>query len=97
MYQPTCNDYVLITDTEDKCYLQIGRIVQIITEPFDSYVNTYIIEFYDHHLNVNHRRAYQGDIFENYGAKILSLVDRLGSLFLNCLFIFKIQKISNRR
>ena len=72
MYQPKCNDYVLITNTEDECYLQIGRITQIVNEPFDNYVNTYIIEFYDHHLKANCRRAYRGTIFEDYEAKVLN-------------------------
>ena len=71
MYQPKCNDYVLITNRDDECYLQIGRIAEIVNEPHDNYVNTYIIEFHDHHLKVNYRRAYKGSIFEDFEAKLL--------------------------
>ena len=71
MYEPTENDYVLITDNKDECYLQIGKIVEIVNEPFDDYVNTYIIEFYDFRYSLKYRRAYKGSIFEDYTAKIL--------------------------
>lgn len=72
MYQPSCNDYVLITNDKDECYLQIGRITEIINEPFDDYINTYIIEFYDRNLEVKYRRCYRGTIFEDFEAKILN-------------------------
>ena len=71
MYEPTENDYVLITDNKDECYLQIGKIVEIVNEPFDDYVNTYIIEFYDFRYSLKYRRAYKGSIFEDCIAKIL--------------------------
>lgn len=72
MYEPTCNDYVLIIDNKDECYLQIGKIVEIVNEPFDDYVNTYIIEFYDFRYSLKYRRAYKGSIFEDCIAKVLN-------------------------
>jgi hypothetical protein len=72
MYEPNCNDYVLITDSKDECYLQIGKIVEIINEPFGDYVSTYIIEFYDFRYSIKYRRAYKGSIFEDYTAKVLN-------------------------
>ena len=72
MYKPTCNDYVLITDSKDECYLQIGKIDEIINESNDNYVSTYIIEFYDFRYSIKYRRAYKGSIFEDYTAKVLN-------------------------
>ena len=71
MYEPTDNDYVLIIDNKDECYLQIGKIVEIVNEPFYDYVNTYIIEFYDFRYSIKYRRAYKGSIFEDCIAKVL--------------------------
>ena len=76
MYEPTCNDYVLITDSKDECYLQIGKIDEIINEANDNYVATYIIEFFEHSKftpdKIRYRKAYPGYIFEDCIAKVLN-------------------------
>lgn len=72
MYQPTENDYVLITDKNNDCYLQVGKIVEIIYEPHDNYVRTYIVEFFDHHLKIPYRLTCRGTIFEDGEAKVLN-------------------------
>ena len=72
MYEPSCNDYVLITDSKDECYLQIGKIDEIINEANDNYVSTYIIKFYDFRHSIKYRRAYKGYIFEDGIAKVLN-------------------------
>lgn len=75
MYEPTCNDYVLIIDNHDDCYLQIGKIEEIINEPNANYVATYIIEFFEHSQftpdKIRYRKAYPGYIFEDGVAKVL--------------------------
>ena len=62
-------DFVLIIDENDSCYLQIGKIVDIIKESNDSYINAYIINF---NFPPEKQKIYDGYIFMDYKAKILS-------------------------
>ncbi len=65
-------DFVLIIDENDPCYLQVGKIVDTIKESNDSYINAYVINFNSFSPEIPRSKLYDGYIFMDYKAKILS-------------------------
>ena len=40
-------DYILVTDTEHKRYLQIGEVIDIDYYPYDNFIQLYRVRFVD--------------------------------------------------